>query len=86
LATPGKLFECFFEDATLKGLRHRPPNRNPVATPSELGRNKCVPFLPGFQSKPWAKISERFQRYFLELANAFSVGLNSDRVVDRKTS
>src|SRR6266850_1329203 len=25
------------------------------------------PFYPGFQSKPWAKISERFQRYFLEI-------------------
>ena len=30
---------------------------------------------PGFQSKPWAGISQRFQRYSagLELANAFSV-------------
>ena len=102
------------------GLRRRPPNRNPVATPSEsvgiipnslcglwelcvsvvdlsrkttttetrkslrrhrerlysflrqtpseLPPDKCALFYPGFQSKPWAKISECFQRYFLESA------------------
>ena len=32
-----------------------------VATPSGLRRISCE-FYPGFQSKPWAEISERFQR------------------------
>jgi len=48
-----------------------------IAIPSQLLQS-CdevnVPFFdPGFQSKPWAEVSQRFQRYFLELANAFSV-------------
>jgi hypothetical protein len=46
----------------MKGLRRRPLHRNPVATLSELRQNKCEPYPPGFQSKPWAKISQRFQR------------------------
>ena len=52
----------FTEDATLKGLRRRPLHRNPVATPSELRRNKCEPYPQGFKANPG-----------LELANAFSV-------------
>jgi hypothetical protein len=51
------------KDATRKGLRRPSRNRNRVATPSELRRNKMCILLPGFQSKPWAKISERFQRF-----------------------
>ena len=52
------------KDATLKGLRRMSRNREAVATPSGLRR---VYLLrdddPGFQSKPWAEISQRFQRY-----------------------
>ena len=59
---PGKNASECFEDATLKGLRHCPPNRNPVATPSELRRNKCALFTQGFKANPG-----------LKLANAFSV-------------
>jgi len=51
---PGKTNPNIFDDATLKGLRHRSPNQQSLPTPSELRRNN-VPFLtPGLQSKPWA--------------------------------
>ena len=40
-------------------------DRKPVATPTCRGCEKYSgAFLfPGFQSKPWARICERFQRY-----------------------
>jgi hypothetical protein len=75
---PGITHAIFTEDATLKGLRRRPLHRNPVATPSELRRNKYEPYPPGFQSKPWAKISQRFQRK--GRANTFSVKGDSPAV------
>jgi hypothetical protein len=51
------------KDATLKELRPLFANHEPVATPSELQSIPWKFFLnPGFQSKPWAGISERFQR------------------------
>jgi hypothetical protein len=61
--------------------------RNPfrVAT-----KQMCPFFTQGFKAnaptprgppargpRPWAKISERFQRYFLKFASAFSVNLNA---------
>ena len=47
------------KDATLKELRRY---AQPVATPSELRRISEGFLNPGFQSKPWAGIGERFQR------------------------
>ena len=49
--------------ATLKGLRRCLSNRKPVATPSGLRKIFWGILFPGFQSKPWAGISQRFQRY-----------------------
>ncbi len=63
---PGKGI-LFLEGATLKELRRRPLNRKTVATPSELRRNKCALLSPGFQSKPWAEICQRFQRTNIQL-------------------
>ena len=37
-------------------------DRKSVATPSELRLDKMALLFPGFQSKPWAEIRERFQR------------------------
>jgi hypothetical protein len=54
------------EGATLKGLRHRSAIA-PAATPSELRRILRGISNPGFQGKPWAEISERFQRYVFEI-------------------
>jgi hypothetical protein len=62
LATLGKRIP-FLEGATLKELRQRlltAKPRNPF--------QGCEEFLgaflnPGFQSKPWADIGQRFQRY-----------------------
>jgi len=79
----------FFEDATLKGLHHRPPNRKPVATPSELRRNDCAPFFTQrFKANaPTPRgLPARGPRPGLKLANEFGVNPNSDRLVDRKTS
>ena len=49
------------EDATLKELRRR-SRTQPAATPSELQESLQARLNPGFQSKPWAEISQRFQR------------------------
>src|SRR6266496_3293872 len=38
-------------------------DRKPIATPSGLRRKQTCTLFPGFQSKPWAGISQRFQRY-----------------------
>ena len=62
MATLGKMHPNVFEDATLKGLRRRPRNRIPVATPSELRPNECALYSQGFKANPG-----------LKLANAFSV-------------
>jgi hypothetical protein len=51
----------FVKDATLKELRRWLAHQT-VATPSELRRISRDTFDPGFQSNPWAEISERFQR------------------------
>ena len=61
------------KDATLKELLRR----SQTAKQSQLLQS-CEESLagllnPGFQSKPWAEISERFQRCLAELAKAFSV-------------
>jgi hypothetical protein len=66
LATLGKTHPNIFGDATLKGLRRRPSNRNPVATPSELRRNKCAPFFTqGFKANPGLKLANAFSVIFL---------------------
>ena len=48
--------------ATLKGLRGFAVN-NAGATPSGLRLLELGTIFPGFQSKPRAEISQRFQRY-----------------------
>jgi hypothetical protein len=45
------------KDATLKGLRRR---SHQPQTPSELRRLSCALLNPGFQSKPWPGICQRF--------------------------
>jgi hypothetical protein len=63
------------EDPTLKELRHG----RWIANPSQLLQSceeSVQAFLsPGFQSKPWAGISQRFQRFEsnpgLEVAKRF---------------
>jgi hypothetical protein len=71
---PGKA-HSFLEDATLKGLR----DRRRIATLSQLLQSceeSLAPLLtPGFQSKPWAEIGQRFQRYFLESTKRFSANI-----------
>jgi hypothetical protein len=63
---PGKTNPNIFDDANLKGLRHRSANRNPVATPSELRRNKCAPFFTqGFKANPALKLANAFSVIFL---------------------
>jgi hypothetical protein len=59
---PGKGIS-FLVDATLKELRriYEPQNR---ATPSGLRTISSNVLSPGFQSKPWADIGQRFQRYY----------------------
>src|SRR5512132_689267 len=60
---PGKkTHPNLFEGATLKRVASPSPESHPVATPSELRRNKCSLFTQGFKANPG-----------LKLANAFSV-------------
>jgi len=48
--------------ATLKELRSFCKSSRGDATLSELRLQEIQSMFPGFQSKPWAGISERFQR------------------------
>jgi hypothetical protein len=65
LATLGTT-HSFLEEATLKELRRHSQPAKAVATPSELRKSPADLLNPGFQSKPWAGISERFQRLLRE--------------------
>jgi hypothetical protein len=61
LATLGN--GSFIEDATLKELRRRLVDRE-AAQPLQGCEKFPRAFLnPGFRSKPWADIRQRFQRY-----------------------
>jgi hypothetical protein len=64
---PGNRHLVFIEDATLKGLRlacQIQKRRNSFRVATNLSR---ASLHPGFQSKPWAGISQRFQRIFFAL-------------------
>jgi len=62
LATLGKRIP-FLEGATLKELRWRLLTAKP-RNPFQGCEQSLLVFLnPGFQSKPWADIGQRFQRY-----------------------
>jgi hypothetical protein len=50
---PGEAHPNVFEGATLSQLLQ------------SCDGIDVILFYPGFQSKPWAEISQRFQRYFL---------------------
>ena len=69
---PGAIIKLT-EEATLKGLRHRPRNHKPVATPSEL-RPREAPFSPqGFKANSGLKLSNAFSVISFNLPNAFGV-------------
>jgi hypothetical protein len=62
LATLGERIP-FLEGATLKELRRRLLTAK-LHNPFRVANKLLEAFLhPGFQSKPWADISQRFQRY-----------------------
>jgi hypothetical protein len=60
---PGTKVHFILESATLKGLRRRLLNSTPHRNSFRVGMHFVEAFSsPGFQGKPWAGISERFQR------------------------
>jgi len=56
----------FIDDATLKELRQRSQAKQ-SQLPHSCRKIYCWLHYPGFQSKPWAGISERFQRHSSQL-------------------
>jgi len=64
----------FLEDATLKELRRH--SRTPKQSQLLQSCEKSFAGLlnPGFQSQPWAGISQRFQRYSSHLEVSFNLG------------
>jgi hypothetical protein len=59
----------FLEDATLKELRRHSQAEDQPQLLQSCERVLAGLLSPGFQSKPWAGISERFQRCSLHLSS-----------------